>query len=132
LVCDFAGDLRATEHDALFVLQVLFLRNHNRLARLLQHSAGASASDEELYQAARALNIAQYQHIVFNEFLPVYLGSGAPPPYAGYNPSVDPRITNEFAAAAFRLGHSLVGCEIKGFEYVSRGLFCCDCDCKLT
>ena len=62
---------------------------------------------------------AQYQHIVYNEFLPVILGLDTSlahkliPLKEGYRDTyqergVDPRITNEFAAAAFRSGHSMI------------------------
>ncbi len=131
LICDLtccsvgaaAGDVRSTEHDALFIVQTLFLRNHNRLAQMLARALGANGggtpSDDALYEAARALNIAEYQSIVFNEYLPTMLGNTAPGAYTGYNPQLNPTVSNEFASAAFRLGHSLVGCTINGFEYAS-------------
>ena len=64
------------------------------------------------------MNVAEYQHIVYNEWLPVILGNnfmrlfGLFPLSSGhsfdYDDNFDPRINNEFAAAAFRFGHSLV------------------------
>ena len=74
--------------------------------------------DEELYQEARRIVIAEYQHIIYKEWLPIVLGGdfmtsfGLWPLSKGYSDSYrddfDPRITNEFATAAFRFGHSLV------------------------
>ncbi len=67
---------------------------------------------------ARRLAIAEYQHILYNEWLPIILGKqymatlNLFPLSAGYSrdydPSVDPRINNEFAAAGMRFGHSLI------------------------
>jgi hypothetical protein len=39
-----AGDVRATEHNALLILQVLFLREHNRLARLIEQTGQVCSS----------------------------------------------------------------------------------------
>ncbi len=61
---------------------------------------------------------AEWQHIIFNEFLPVLIGPrfmdiyGLWPLNTGfsrdYRNDFDPRITNEFAVAAFRVGHTLI------------------------
>ena len=58
------------------------------------------------------------QHITYNEWLPIILGPRvleifelklmATGFYNGYNDTVNPTISNAFAAAAFRFGHSLV------------------------
>ena len=106
-----AGDVRANENPDLISLQTLFVREHNRLAAL-QASAHPSWTDEQLYQSARQLVIAEIQAITFNEFLPALLGRQAIRPYQGYQPNVNPSITNEFATAAYRFGHSLLDSEL--------------------
>lgn len=105
-----AGDVRANENIELTVLQTLFLRNHNKIAAQLQKSH-AGWTDEQVYQEARKLNIAQYQSIVYNEYLPSLYG--ALPAYRGYNPRVNATISNEFSTVAFRMGHSMVSEDIE-------------------
>ncbi|XP_068084351.1 uncharacterized protein [Anabrus simplex] len=115
--CFIAGDGRASEQPALTVIHTLFLREHNRLAEGLQ-TINPHWNDEQIYQNARRILTAAFQHITYNEFLPRILGWNAinlyelklrPQGYfKGYNPSCNPSIVNEFAAAAFRIGHSLL------------------------
>lgn len=109
-----AGDVRVAENPALTAIQELFLREHNRLADAIRADS-PTFSDEIVFQMARAINVAQYQNIIFTEFLPTVLGSGAPGTYAGFNPNADPRIAEEFAGAAFRL-HSIVSGDISGID----------------
>lgn len=63
---------------------------------------------DAIFERARAMVIAEIQHITYTEFLPVLLGSRALPRYSGYRPGTDARITNVFSTAAFRLGHSML------------------------
>ncbi|MCA9169894.1 MAG: hypothetical protein KDB23_19600, partial [Planctomycetales bacterium] len=49
----------------------------------------------------------------FNEFLPSLLGPNAIARYQGYDPDVNPGIANEFATAAYRFGHSMLGTDIE-------------------
>jgi peroxidase len=102
-----AGDVRANENIELTVLETLFVRNHNALAAKLKKTH-PKWTDKQLYQEARKINIAGYQSIVYNEWIPAVLGPNALRPYAGYNPNVDATIANEFSTVAFRFGHSLV------------------------
>jgi peroxidase len=101
------GDVRGNENTELTALQTLFVRNHNRIAVQLQ-TAHPDWSDEQLYQEARKLNIAQYQAIIYNAYLPDLLGPGALKAYTGYQAGVDPSIATEFSTVAFRFGHSLL------------------------
>ena len=104
-----AGDIRANEQIGLIAMHTLFVREHNRLAELiLDHYP--TANDEEVYQLARKIVIAEMQAITYKEFLPALLGSMSPSlnDYNGYNASVDPRIATEFSTAAFRFGHSML------------------------
>jgi hypothetical protein len=107
-----AGDVRANENVELTVLQTLFVRNHNLIASELQKEH-PEWSDETLYQEARKINIAEYQEIVYTQYLPDLLGPGALPAYTGYNPKVDPSIATEFSTVAFRFGHSLLSSQIE-------------------
>lgn len=102
-----AGDVRVNEQVGLIAIQTLFLREHNWWADLYR-SANADADDEEIYQFARMIVAAEMQSITYREFLPMLLGAAALKPYRGYKADVDPTISNEFATAAYRLGHSLL------------------------
>ena len=106
-----AGDVRANEQVGLTVMHTLFVREHNRLARLIA-KRNSNLSGEQIYQRARSIVAAQMQVITYNEFLPVLLGPDALSEYQGYNPNVDSTISNEFSTAAYRLGHSLLSPEI--------------------
>jgi hypothetical protein len=88
-------------------LRHFFVREHNHWADRYTE-INPSASGEEIYQFARLIVGAEMQVITYREFLPVLLGPDAIPPYRGYDPEVDPTISNVFAAAAYRLGHSLL------------------------
>lgn len=107
-----AGDIRASENPQLIALQTLFVREHNRIAMQLK-AINPSWSDEKLYQEARRRVIAQVQAITYNEFLPALLGPNAMLQYQGYNPNINAGISNEFATAAYRFGHSMVGDDVE-------------------
>jgi len=102
-----AGDVRANEQVGLTTLHTLFVREHNRLAGEIRARAPDLPGDE-VFEEARRVVAAELQVITYEEFLPVLLGPGAIPPYAGYDASVDAGIANLFSTAAYRLGHSLL------------------------
>jgi Animal haem peroxidase len=110
-----AGDVRAQENPSLTALQTLFLREHNYQVDQLQ-TAHPEWSGDQLYNQARAIVSAEIANITYSEFLPHLLGPDAIAPYQGYNPNVDPRITEEFAGAAFRFGHSIVSAETERID----------------
>ena len=65
-------------------------------------------------QETRRLVIAVWQHIVFDEYLPLFLGKEAATKYqlssynSTYNSSIDPTVATEVSTAAFRVGHSQI------------------------
>lgn len=94
----------------LIAVHTLMAREHNRVADQLA-SLNPHWDDERLYQETRRIVIAQWQHIVFYEYLPEILGPTGMSVlgrYHGYSESVDPSISNVFATAAFRFGHSQI------------------------
>jgi peroxidase len=106
-----AGDVRANEQSGLLSMHTLWVREHNRIADLLA-AANPSWDDEELYQRARSVVSALVQNITYDEFLPTLLGKDALPPYTGYDPTVNPGLLTEFAASAYRVGHTMLSTEI--------------------
>ncbi|KAI9554243.1 hypothetical protein GHT06_019515 [Daphnia sinensis] len=115
--CFKAGDGRPDVTPNMATSQIIFLREHNRLAKELAQ-LNPSWDDERLYQEARRILIAQAQHITYNEWLPILLGRskmaqlGLLPLQSGFSTDYDdhlnPSILSEFVAGAFRFGHSMV------------------------
>jgi hypothetical protein len=109
-----AGDVRANEQVGLIMMHTLWVREHNRVAREIAErdfeweDLSEPAIDEEIYQRARAVVVALLQKVTYHEWLPALIGYGVLPEYAGYDPTVDPRIANEFTSAAFRIGHTML------------------------
>lgn len=114
-----AGDIRAAENPSLTALHALFLREHNRIAEELA-TQNPDWSDEELFQQARAVVVAELQSITYNEFLPALLGPRGLTQYRGYDESVNPSIANEFSTAAYRFGHSTLNDDIGFFDNSGR------------
>lgn len=102
-----AGDIRANENTVLTALHTLFVREHNFWCNIIE-SVRPGFNDYQIYQQARALVIAEIQAITYNEFLPALLGPDPLPVYSGYNPDVNPTLSNEFATAVFRICNSMV------------------------
>ena len=112
-----AGDFRVNEQPMLTNMHNLWVREHNRIAIKLR-KVNPRWRNEKVFQEARRIVVAEWQHIIYNEWLPILVGSkfmntwGLFPLSTGYSPDydpdIDPRISNEFATAAFRFGHTLI------------------------
>lgn len=103
-----AGDIRAAENPVLLSIHTLFVREHNRICdRLVKQGL---RNDELIYQTARKEVGGLIEAITYNEFLPalgIFLR-----PYSGYDNNTRPDITNTFATAAYRLGHTMVSDDV--------------------
>ena len=110
------GDVRSNEQTGLTAMHTLFVREHNRLAGEIA-AAEPGWNDETIYQRARKIVGAQIQSITYNEFLPALMGSSAPDIGSlAYDPATDATISNEFAAALFRVGHTMVSPQLQRID----------------
>ncbi|XP_019638393.1 PREDICTED: peroxidasin homolog [Branchiostoma belcheri] len=115
--CSQAGDVRVNEQPGLTSMHTVFLREHNRIARRLSQ-LNPRWDDDRVFFETRHIVGALMQKITYGEFLPRVVGPDAMTKFhltlatngyfSGYDASVNPTISNVFATAAFRFGHSLV------------------------
>ena len=123
-----AGDVRANEQIGLTAVHTVFAREHNRLvddlksrldggetaliderdALISGQTNGIADESDFLYEAARKIVGAQIQKVTYSEFIPVLVGADLASTYSGYDENVNAGISNEFSAAAFRLGHTML------------------------
>jgi Animal haem peroxidase len=115
------GDPRVMENPELTAVTTLFMREHNYWVRTLA-SAHPTWTGDQLYQMARAITTAEYENIVYKEYLPVLIGPVLGP-YRGYSPHIDAEILQEFSTAAFRVGHSQISDEQEGIDNAGNTVF---------
>ena len=110
-LCFVAGDVRVNEQVGLTAMHTIWYREHNRIAQLLSE-LNPHWDDETVYQETRLVVTAEWQHVVFTEYVPKILGASIWQNVAGiykdYDDTVDASILNSFATAAFRFGHSQI------------------------
>jgi len=117
-----SGDVRVMENPELVAMTTLFMREHNRLVAQLS-AQDKKLTGDQLYDMARTINIAEYQHVIYSEWLPALIGAQATGSFAGYNPAVNAQVTQEFATSAFRVGHSQVSNEQTGIDNQGNEVF---------
>ncbi|XP_022164793.1 peroxidase-like isoform X2 [Myzus persicae] len=115
--CYRAGDPRANTLPQLTVMHTLWMREHNRLAKLLSH-VNPHWSDERIFQEARKIVTASIQHITYAEWLPALLGENFTRQYGlelltkgysnAYNETSDPSVSNSFATAILPFANSMI------------------------
>ncbi|XP_022248251.1 peroxidase-like isoform X2 [Limulus polyphemus] len=119
--CFQSGFSKVNQHLGLTSMYTLWVREHNRIAAILRQ-LNPIWDDEQLYQEARRIVIAEMQAITYNEYLRILLGhelyhsfklnTRKRGHHTDYQVDKDPSILNEFATAALRYGHSLVQREL--------------------
>lgn len=113
-----AGDERVNENGNLIAMHTLWAREHNRVAREVQ-KAFPAFNDEQIYQLARHIVAAEFQAVVYFEFLPALTGRPLPP-YKKYNANVKAVVSNRFSTAAFRVGHTLLNSTVNSIDAKGR------------
>jgi len=110
-----AGDNRVNQQSPLITHHTIWLRNHNWHVEELEKKF-PDWSQEELFEAARAMNEAEWQHVVYNEYVVKMLGEDALSKYSGYQADIDPSVINEWTTVAFRFGHDQSSNDLRGLE----------------
>ncbi|XP_058461280.1 peroxidasin isoform X2 [Malaya genurostris] len=108
--CFTAGDIRVNEQLGLLSMHVIWFREHNRIASELK-KINPHWEGDKIYFETRKIVGAVMQHITYSHWLPEIIGvrgMAALGEYSGYSSEVDPSVSNEFATAALRFGHSLI------------------------
>lgn len=106
-----SGDGRANENVMLTSIHTIWARNHNFWVNEIKAQTNNAWTESEYFEAARMMNIAEYQRVVFTEFATAMAGgfdNDDDHGFEGYDPNVDASISVEFAQAAYRFGHSML------------------------
>ena len=122
-----AGDTRALEMPGLASVHTVFVREHNQLCDALKTHPDVDSTwgDEDFYQNARRILIAEMQKIVYDEYLPIIIGRKGMRRWglnvrskSRYYRRVDPSQPNSFGTAAFRFAHTMIRGLIEQFKSI--------------
>lgn len=108
--CFAAGDIRVNEQSGLIAMHTLWMREHNRIARELK-ALNPQWNGETIFHESRKIVGAIMQHITYKQWLRFIVGDSGIEKlgeYQGYNPNIQATISNVFATAALRFGHTLI------------------------
>ncbi|XP_021697884.1 peroxidasin isoform X1 [Aedes aegypti] len=108
--CFTSGDIRVNEQLGLLSMHIVWFREHNRIAQEFKR-INPQWDGDKIYFESRKVVGAMMQHITYQQWLPEIIGEQGMAllgEYQGYDSSVNPSISNEFATAALRFGHSLI------------------------
>lgn len=113
-----AGDFRAKQTPWLALLHSIWYRLHNYIANLLAKTH-TDWNDEKLFNETRRITIAIYEHLLYEEWVPLFLGTE----YSNrvnltckkssgscntYDPKIDASNLAEFSQGAHRSFHANV------------------------
>ncbi len=107
------GDGRLNENFGLTAVHTIWAQNHNYWVEYIRDYFAkkggfpAGLTEGDIFNMAKIVNEAEYQRAVFDEFVELMVGSDVHS-FRDYNPNINATITHEFAAAAYRLGHSML------------------------
>lgn len=109
----YLGDARLNQTPQLQVLHSIQLREHNRIAGILQ-GMNRHWKDKKLFEETRRIVIAQFQHVVYEEFLPAYIDPGITKHLDNplFGPNFDAAVFNEFSSSVFRVMHSFIPTQV--------------------
>lgn len=71
--CFKSGDGHANQMVSLVAVHMIFTREHNRVAGILS-SMNPHWAEQLVFLEARKIVIAEFQHIIYNEWLPLIIG----------------------------------------------------------
>lgn len=113
----FPGDTRNSLTLHISLMNVIMLREHNRIARALSQ-LNPHWDDERIFQTARTIHIGVFQHICLAELVSAMLGEDILHRHGllhrtddfvdEYDVDSDPGPLQEFTHASFRQPHSMV------------------------
>lgn len=110
----YLGDGRLNQTPQLQMLHSIYLREHNRIAKILA-TLNPHWDDNRIFEETRRIVVAQFQHVVYKEFLPAFIDpcimDSLNDPVFGKK--LDALSFNEFNGAVFRTFHSFIPTKIQ-------------------
>lgn len=101
------GDERSAQFPQYFAIAVVWIKFHNVVVDELERLHPDLSPSVKFYEARRFV-IAVYQNILYAEVIPLIVSGQSVDRYrlesrrACYDPNIDPSVTGEFTASAFR------------------------------
>ncbi|XP_068625548.1 peroxidase-like [Battus philenor] len=116
--CYNTGDIRGNQNTQLSALQVILLKEHNRVADILS-KYNKHWDDETIFQETRRILIAQIQQINYYHFFPILLGEERMRRHKliyknctsyinDYDPKISAAVLKVFTTGSYRFFHTLI------------------------